>query len=207
MPVLRSIRERFARERPLDGVRVGACLHVTAETAVLVRTLASGGASVALAAANPLSTQDDVAEALADVAEVHGRRGDDAAAYAAGIEALAAGAPDLALDDGGDLIAAAHERLAGAMEETTTGLVRLRAMELRCPVLAVNEALSERAFNDRYGTGQSTLDGIVRATDILLAGRTLVVLGYGWTGRGVAQRARGAGASVIVCEYDTLRAL
>src|SRR4051794_31094445 len=200
MPVLRSIRERFARERPLGGVRVAVCLHVTAETAVLVRTLAEGGASVALAAANPLSTQDDVAEALGDVAAVHGRRGDDAAAYARGIAALAEGAPQLALDDGADLIAATHETLRGGIEETTTGLARLRGMDLRCPVLAVNEALAERAFNDRYGTGQSTLDGIVRATNILLAGRVLVVLGYGWTGRGVAQRARGAGASVIVCE-------
>src|SRR3954466_770292 len=207
MPVLRSIRECFARERPLDGVRVAACLHVTAETAVLVRTLAAGGASVALAAAKPLSTQDDVAQALGGLAEVHGRRGDDAAAYARGIAALAEGAPHLALDDGADLIAATHETLRGGIEETTTGLVRLRAMVLRCPVLAVNEALAERAFNDRYGTGQSTLDGIVRATNILLAGRTLVVLGYGWTGRGVALRARGAGASVIVCEVDPLRAL
>src|SRR4051794_4511267 len=207
MPVLRSIRERFTRERPLDGVRVGACLHVTAETAVLVRTLASGGAEVALAAANPLSTQDDVAEALRDVAEVHGRRGDDADAYVAGVRALVERSPQVALDDGADLIAATHESLTGGIEETTTGLLRLRGMELRCPVLAVNEALAERAFNDRYGTGQSTLDGIVRATNILLAGRTLVVLGYGWTGRGVAQRARGAGASVVVCEVDPLRAL
>jgi adenosylhomocysteinase len=207
MPVLRSIRERFARDRPLDGVRVAACLHVTAETAVLVRTLAEGGADVALAAANPLSTQDDVAEALGGVADVHGRRGDDAAAYAEGIAALAKGDPQIALDDGADLIAATHETLRGGIEETTTGLVRLRAMDLRCPVLAVNEALAERAFNDRYGTGQSALDGIVRATNVLLAGRTLVVLGYGWTGRGVALRARGAGASVIVCEVDPLRAL
>ena len=207
MPVLRSIRERFARERPLDGVRVAACLHVTAETAVLVRALSAGGAEVSLAAANPLSTQDDVAEALRDVADVHGRRGDDADAYVAGIRALVDGAPQVALDDGADLIAATHESLTGGIEETTTGLVRLRGMELRCPVLAVNEALAERAFNDRYGTGQSTLDGIVRATNILLAGRTLVVLGYGWTGRGVALRARGAGASVIVCEVDPLRAL
>jgi adenosylhomocysteinase len=207
MPVLRSIRERFERERPLDGVRVAACLHVTAETANLVRALRAGGAEVALAAANPLSTQDDVAEALGDVADVHGRRGDDAAAYAKGIAALASGGPQIALDDGADLIAATHERLRGGIEETTTGLVRLRAMDLACPVLAVNEALAERVFNDRYGTGQSTLDGIVRATDILLAGRTIVVLGYGWTGRGVALRARGAGASVIVCEVDPLRAL
>src|SRR3954447_14904038 len=149
MPVLRSIRERFARERPLDGVRVAACLHVTAETANLVRALAAGGATVALAAANPLSTQDDVAEALDGLAEVHGRRGDDADAYVQGIAALARAVPQIALDDGGDLIAAAHEGLTGATEETTTGLVRLRAMELACPVLAVNEAIAERAFNDR----------------------------------------------------------
>src|SRR3954454_3563403 len=207
MPVLRSIRERFARERPLDGVRVAACLHVTAETAVLVRTLREGGAEVALAAANPLSTQDDVAEALGDVADVHGRRGDDAAAYAKGIAAPPAGGPQTPLDDGADLIAATHQTLRGGIEETTTGLVRLRAMQLRCPVLAVNEALAERASNDRYGTGESTLDGIVRPTNILLTGRVLVVLGYGWTGRGVALRARGAGASVIVCEVDPLRAL
>src|SRR5947199_4860327 len=151
MPVLRSIRERFAHERPLDGVAVAACLHVTAETANLVRALAAGGARVALAAANPLSTQDDVAEALTGLAEVHGRRGDDAAAYAAGIAALAGAAPQIALDDGADLIAAAHGGLTGATEETTTGLVRLRATELLCPVLAVNEAVAERAFNDRYG--------------------------------------------------------
>jgi adenosylhomocysteinase len=172
-----------------------------------VHALRAGGAEVALAAANPLSTQDDVAEALREVAEVHGRRGDDAEAYAQGIAALAAAQPQIALDDGADLIAATHEGLTGGIEETTTGLVRLRGMDLRCPVLAVNEALAERAFNDRYGTGQSTLDGIVRATNILLAGRTLVVLGYGWTGRGVALRARGAGASVIVCEVDPLHAL
>jgi adenosylhomocysteinase len=207
MPVLRSIRERFAAERPLDGVRVAACLHVTAETANLVRALAAGGATVALAAANPLSTQDDVAEALDGLAEVHGRHGDDADAYVRGIAALAEDAPQVALDDGGDLIAAAQAGLTGATEETTTGLVRLRAMQLACPVLAVNEALAERAFNDRYGTGQSALDGIVRATNVLLAGRTVVVFGYGWTGRGVAQRARGAGAHVVVCEVDALRAL
>jgi len=207
MPVLRSIRERFERERPLEGVTVAACLHVTAETANLVRALRAGGAEVALAAANPLSTQDDVADALREEAEVHGHRGEDVDAYVAGIKALAESAPQIALDDGGDLIAATHRKLTGGIEETTTGLVRLRAMELGCPVLAVNEALAERAFNDRYGTGQSTLDGIVRATNVLLAGRTLVVIGYGWTGRGVALRARGAGASVIVCEVDPLRAL
>src|SRR5436190_617944 len=152
MPVLRSIRERFARERPLDGVRVAACLHVTAETAVLMRTLAAGGAHVALAAANPLSTQDDVAEALGDVAEVHGRRGDDAAAYAKGIAALAAAEPDVALDDGADLIAATHERLRGGIEETTTGLVRLRALEARMEGFEVMPALAAAERGDVFVT-------------------------------------------------------
>src|SRR4051794_5526609 len=221
MPVLRSIRERFERERPLEGLRVAACLHVTAETANLVRTLMAGGAQTALAAANPLSTQDDTAAALVERhgAEVHAVRGEDAAAYAANVTALAAGDPQVTIDDGADLITVLHaagdgqraKALLGAMEETTTGLVQVRALEaegrLACPVLAVNEALTERAFNDRYGTGQSTLDGILRATNLLLAGHTLVVFGYGWTGRGVAIRARGAGASVIVCEVDPLAAL
>jgi adenosylhomocysteinase len=220
MPVLRSIRERFGRERPLAGVVVGACLHVTAETAVLVRTLLAGGAGVALCSANPLSVQDDTAAALVEVdgAEVHAVRGEDADAYAANVAAVLAREPRVTIDDGADLITVAHaarrdlaERMLGGMEETTTGLVRVRALEaegrLACPVLAVNEALAERTFNDRYGTGQSTLDGILRATNLLLAGRTLVVLGYGWTGRGVAVRARGAGASVLVCEVDPLAAL
>jgi adenosylhomocysteinase len=220
MPVLGSIRERFGRERPLAGVVVGACLHVTAETAVLMRTLLAGGASVALCSANPLSVQDDTAAALLEVegAEVHAVRGEDADAYAANVAAVLAREPRVTIDDGADLITVAHaarrelaERMLGGMEETTTGLVRVRALEaegrLACPVLAVNEALAERTFNDRYGTGQSTLDGILRATNLLLAGRTLVVLGYGWTGRGVAVRARGAGASVLVCEVDPLAAL
>jgi adenosylhomocysteinase len=218
MPVLRRVGERFAAEAPLAGLTVACCLHVTAETASLVRALRAGGAEVALAAANPLSTQDDVAAALAaeDGVEVHATRGTDLAAYAEGIAAVAARAPAVALDDGADLIERLHadgaaEALLGASEETTTGLVRLRALDaaggLRCAVVAVNEALAERAFNDRYGTGQSTLDGILRATNTLLAGRTLVVLGYGWTGRGVAERARGAGASVVVCEVDPVRAL
>jgi adenosylhomocysteinase len=220
MPVLRSIRERFERERPLDGISVGLCLHVTAETANLVRTLMAGGARAMLCAANPLSTQDDTAAALVDRygAEVHAVRGEDVDAYAANVAALVAGEPQVTIDDGADLITVLHaaggeraERLLGAMEETTTGLVRIRGLEaegrLACPVYAVNEARSERAFNDRYGTGQSTLDGILRATNLLLAGRTFVVLGYGWTGRGVAIRARGAGASVIVCEVDPLAAL
>ena len=199
MPVLRSIRARFGAERPLDGVRVGACLHVTAETANLVRTLREGGAHVDLCAANPFVTQEDVAEALGDGVHV----GD----YAAGLDAVAAAEPDIVLDDGAELIARTHERLRGATEETRSGLVHLRSTALGCPVLAVNEAAAERALNDRFGTGQSALDGILRATRLLLAGQTVVVLGYGWTGRGVALRARGAGASVVVCEVDALRAL
>ncbi|MEA2316793.1 MAG: adenosylhomocysteinase [Solirubrobacteraceae bacterium] len=220
MPVLRSIRERFERDRPLDGISVALCLHVTAETANLVRTLMAGGARTALCAANPLSTQDDTAAALVERygAEVRAVRGEDADAYVANVAALAAEGPQITIDDGADLISFLHAaggdraaQLLGAMEETTTGLVRIRGLEaegrLACPVYAVNEARSERAFNDRYGTGQSTLDGILRATNLLLAGRTIVVLGYGWTGRGVALRARGAGASVIVCEVDPLAAL
>jgi adenosylhomocysteinase len=210
MPVLRSIRERFAAERPLAGVRVGACLHVTAETANLARTLAAGGAEVALCAANPLSTQDDVADALAGELLVRARRGEDPAP---GQREVAAWGPAVTLDDGADLLALLHDEqelpggFLGATEETTTGLVRARALGLRCPVVALNEARTERVFNDHNGTGQSTLDGILRATNVLLAGRTVVVLGYGFTGRGIATRARGAGAQVIVCEVDPLRAL
>jgi adenosylhomocysteinase len=219
MPVLGSVRKRFAEERPLDGLRVAACLHVTSETANLVRTLMAGGALVELCASNPLTTQDDVAAALVGHGvAVHAIRGESGDAYGAHVIAAAARAPQVTLDDGADLLSVLHagdERwraaLIGGTEETTTGLVRLRALQeegrLRCPVLAVNEALTERTFNDRYGTGQSTLDGILRATNLLLAGRTVVVVGYGWTGKGVALRARGAGASVIVCEVDPLRAL
>ncbi len=215
MPVLRSIGERFAAERPLDGVRIGACLHVTSETANLVRALRAGGAQVALCAPNPLSTQDDVAAALvADGVEVHAINGEDMDSWAAHVVAVAAVAPQVTLDDGADLITALHAREQaplGGTEETTTGLVRLRSLEaagkLACPVIAVNEAFTERAFNDRHGTGQSAIDGIVRATNLLLAGRTFVVIGYGWTGQGVALRAKGLGASVIVCEVDPLRAL
>jgi adenosylhomocysteinase len=219
MPVLRSIRARLAAERTLAGLRVGACLHVTAETACLVRALAAGGAEVALCAANPLTTQDEVVAALLeDGCDTHGRRGEDADAYAAGVIAVVDGAPQVTLDDGADLLSVLHaarpellDGLTGGTEETTTGLVRLRVLEsegrLACPVIAVNEARTERLFNDHYGTGQSTLDGILRATNLLLAGKTLVVLGYGWTGKGVALRARGAGAQVIVCEVDPMRAL
>ncbi|MFP5362565.1 MAG: adenosylhomocysteinase [Thermoleophilia bacterium] len=220
MPVLRSIRERFERQRPLDGVRVAACLHVTSETANLLRTLIAGGAEADLCASNPLTTQDDVAAALVDRlgVGVHAVRGEDAEAYGGHVVALATRAPHITLDDGADLLSVLHagdpswrRSLVGGTEETTTGLVRLRALQhdglLSCPVLAVNESLTERTFNDRYGTGQSTLDGILRATNMLLAGRTVVVIGYGWTGKGVAQRAKGAGASVIVCEVDPMRAL
>jgi len=215
MPVLRSLGERFAGERPLAGVKVGACLHVTSETANLVRTLRAGGAEVALCAPNPLSTQDDVAAALADDGvEVHAIRGEDMDAWAAHVVAVAAGEPQITLDDGADLVIALHAQgkpPRGGTEETTTGLVRLRRLEadgqLQCPIIAANEAFTERAFNDRHGTGQSALDGIVRATNLLLAGRTLVVIGYGWTGQGIALRAKGLGAQVVVCEVDPLRAL
>ncbi len=217
MPVLRSIRERFASERPLDGVRVAACLHVTAETANLMAALKAGGAEAALCSANPLSTQDEVAAALAgDGVPVLAARGEDADSYARHVVALAEWGPQVTLDDGADLLMLMHGReltegLIGGAEETTTGLLRLRRLEadggLRCPVLAVNESRTERTFNDRYGTGQSALDGILRATNLLLAGQTLVLLGYGYTGKGIAQRARGAGAVVVVCEVDPVPAL
>lgn len=220
MPVLGAVRGRFARERPLEGRLIAACLHVTPETANLVRALRAGGAEVALCAANPLSTQDDVGAALVAEhgVEVLARHGEDRAAYEAHLRALVALRPQIVIDDGAELIVCAHHgdgeaaaALAGATEETNTGLVRLRAMAaggaLRCAVLAVNETRTERIFNDRYGTGQSTLDGILRATNLLLAGRAVVVLGYGSAGRGVAQRAKGAGAAVIVCEVDPVCAL
>src|SRR5215212_9458689 len=219
MPVLRSLGERFAAERPLEGIHIGACLHVTSETANLVRALRAGGARVSLCAPNPLSTQDDVAAALAeDGVEVHAVRGEDMDEWASHVAAVVATGPQITLDDGADLVTAIHvvrkdllPGLVGGTEETTTGLVRLRALEadgaLACPIIAVNEAFTERAFNDRHGTGQSALDGIVRATNLLLAGMTVVVLGYGWTGQGVALRAKGLGAQVIVCEVDPLRGL
>ncbi|MBV9192583.1 MAG: adenosylhomocysteinase [Solirubrobacterales bacterium] len=220
MPVLGRVRERFAVERPLDGIRLAACLHVTAETANLILALQSGGALTALCSANPLSTQDDVASALVleHGVQVRALRGESLDTYAAHVRALLDGAPQVTIDDGADLLVTAHhvggEALAGLIggtEETTTGLVRLRRLEergvLACPVLAVNEAHTERALNDRHGTGQSALDGIVRASHVLLAGHTVVVLGYGAAGQGIAERARGAGAAVIVCEVDPLHAL
>ncbi len=220
MPVLARIRDRFRQQRPLEGVRIAACLHVTAETANLVLTLVAGGATASLCSANPLSAQDDVASALvADHGvEVRALYGEDLDTYGEHVRALLAGAPQVTIDDGADLLVTAHalgdgalEQLIGGTEETTTGLVRLRRLQeegrLACPVLAVNEARTERALNDRHGTGQSALDGIIRASHVLLAGHTVVVVGYGWAGQGVAERARGAGAAVIVCEVDPLRAL
>lgn len=220
MPVLRAVRERFERERPLAGVRLAACLHVTAETANLMLTLAAGGAEPALCSANPLSAQDDVAATLVHDhgLEVRAVRGEDLSAYAGHVRALLQASPEITMDDGADLLITAHElggealeSLRGGVEETTTGLVRLRRLqergELLKPVIAANEARTERALNDRHGTGQSALDGIVRASNVLLAGHTMVVVGYGWAGQGIAERARGAGAAVIVCEVDPLRAL
>ena len=220
MPVLRLIRERFARERPLEGIRVGACLHVTTETANLMRTLQAGGAQVVLAASNPLSTKDDVAAAL--VAEygipTFARRGEDRDTYYAHLNAVADTHPQLTMDDGCDLVSLLHserpaqirEVLAGT-EETTTGVIRLKAMAadgaLGFPVIAVNEAQTKHLFDNRYGTGQSTVDGVLRATNILLAGRKVVIAGYGWVGRGIATRMAGMGAHVAVIEVDPVRAL
>jgi adenosylhomocysteinase len=220
MPVLRAIRERFARERPLAGLRIAACLHVTTETANLMRTLRDGGASVALCASNPLSTQDDVAAALA--AEWHlpvfARRGEDRDTYYRHIHQVLDTRPHLTMDDGADLVSTIHHarqellgEVLGGSEETTTGVIRLRSMAragvLRYPIVAVNDALTKHLFDNRYGTGQSTLDGLLRATNLLLAGRTLAVAGYGNCGRGLAMRARGMGAQVVVTEVDPVRAL
>jgi adenosylhomocysteinase len=220
MPVLRSIRAQFERTRPLEGVVVGACLHVTAETANLVRTLKLGGASVALCASNPLSTQDDVAAALVWEHEisVFAHRGVDREGYYRHIQAVLATAPNVTLDDGADLVSAVHREhrpliagMLGGTEETTTGVIRLRAMaregQLGYPIIAVNDARTKHFFDNRYGTGQSAIDGVIRATNILLAGRTFTVCGYGFCGRGIAARARGHGAHVIVTEVDPVRAL
>jgi adenosylhomocysteinase len=220
MPVLAAIRERFDRDRPLDGLRISACLHVTTETANLARTLAAGGADVVLCASNPLSTQDDAAAALVEEygISVFAIRGEDNETYYSHIEAAVDHRPQLTMDDGADVIGVLHKErrdqlpeIIGGTEETTTGVIRLRALEaqgdLAFPIVAVNEAKTKHLFDNRYGTGQSTIDGIVRATNVLLAGRRFVVAGYGWTGRGVALRARGLGAHVIVTEVDPVRAL
>jgi adenosylhomocysteinase len=243
MPVLAQIRERFERERPLDGVRVSACLHVTTETANLMRTLRAGGADVVLCASNPLSTQDDVAAYLVEEAgvAVHAVRGEDDDRYYRHVRSALEHRPAITMDDGADVVGALHmmalerwddlavpvrswaeglaederravvEGVRGSTEETTTGVIRLRSMArdgvLQFPVIAVNDSDTKHLFDNRYGTGQSTLDGIIRATNMLLAGSTVVVAGYGWCGRGVAVRAQGAGAKVIVTEVDPLRAL
>jgi adenosylhomocysteinase len=220
MPVLRQIRERFEREKPLRGVTIGACLHVTTETANLVRTLMAGGADVGLCASNPLSTQDETAAALVDRydAEVFAIHGEDNETYYRHINAVCDKRPQITMDDGADVISVLHTQrtdqladIIGGTEETTTGVIRLKALEaqgkLGFPIIAVNEASTKHLFDNRYGTGQSTLDGIIRATNVLLAGSRVVVVGYGWCGRGVAMRAKGAGAHVIVCEIDPLRAL
>jgi adenosylhomocysteinase len=220
MPVLRQIRERFAKDRPLDGVRVSACLHVTTETANLARTLQAGGADVVLTASNPLSTQDDVAASLVSHYEipVFAIKGEDNATYYDHIKRALDHKPHMTMDDGADLVSELHKNrtelmngIIGGTEETTTGVIRLRAMAadgaLRFPVIAVNDSMTKHLFDNRYGTGQSTIDGIVRATNVLLAGRTLVVAGYGWCSRGIAGRAKGMGANVIVTEIDPLKAL
>ncbi|MGH7610782.1 MAG: adenosylhomocysteinase [Candidatus Dormibacteria bacterium] len=219
MPVLAQVKERFERDQPLRDLRLGACLHVTAETANLILTLAAGGATVALCASNPLSTQDSVAAALVERGiAVFARRGEDHDSYYSHIESVLASDPQITMDDGADLVSLLHQRpkeqaagVLGSLEETTTGVIRLRAMAeagvLRFPVIAVNEAQTKHLFDNRYGTGQSTIDGLIRATNLLLAGRTLVVCGYGWCGRGLAARARGMGAQVIVTEVEPVRAL
>jgi adenosylhomocysteinase len=220
MPVLRLIRERFKKERPLEGVRIAACLHVTTETANLMHTLHDGGAEVVLTASNPLSTQDDVAAALVTHYEipVFAVKGEDNVTYYKHINAALDYQPNITMDDGADLVSTLHkdrrellEDVIGGTEETTTGVIRLRAMAadgaLEFPVVAVNDAMTKHFFDNRYGTGQSTIDGILRATNILLAGKNFVVAGYGWCGRGLAMRARGMGASVIVTEVDPLPAL
>lgn len=220
MPVLRAIRERFEREKPLKGVRVAACLHVTTETANLMRTLQAGGADVVLAASNPLSTQDDVAASLVvhDEIPVYAIKGEDNETYYKHIEAVLNHRPQITMDDGADLVSTIHktrrdllEVIIGGTEETTTGVIRLKAMAkdgaLEFPVIAINDSNTKHLFDNRYGTGQSTIDGVIRATNILLAGRTVVVAGYGWCSRGIASRAQGMGANVIVTEINPLRAL
>ena len=220
MPVLRLIRERFEKEKPLKGIRMSACLHVTAETANLMRTLQAGGADVVLTASNPLSTQDDVAAALVNIWEIptFAIKGEDNVTYYRHLSAALDHKPQMTMDDGADLVSVLHKDrrellpgIIGGTEETTTGVIRLRAMAadkmLNFPVIAVNDAMTKHFFDNRYGTGQSTIDGIIRATNVLLAGKNFVVAGYGWCGRGLASRARGMGAQVIVTEIDPLKAL
>jgi len=220
MPVLRLIRERFKNEKPLKGVKIGCCLHVTTETANLVRTLKEGGAEVRLCASNPLSTQDDVAASLVKDfgIPVFAIKGEARSTYYKHIKDVLSMKPDLTMDDGADLVSTIHKlkenefpNIIGGTEETTTGVIRLRAMAkdgiLRYPIIAVNDAYTKHLFDNRYGTGQSTIDGILRATNILFSGKIVVVCGYGWCGRGIAKRAMGMGARVVICEVDPLKAL
>src|SRR5215472_13661694 len=220
MPVLRLIRERFERDKPLNGVRMSGCLHITTETANLAITLKAGGADLVLCASNPLSTQDDVAAALVSEYGIptFAIKGEDEQTYYRHINAVLDHQPQMTMDDGCDLVSTLHTSRAdlipaiiGGMEETTTGVIRLRSMQgqgvLKFPVLAVNDSDTKHLFDNRYGTGQSSLDAIIRATNILIAGRTIVVFGYGWCGRGVASRAHGLGANVVICEVDPTRAL
>ena len=220
MPVLRLIRERFAKEKPLKGIRISACLHVTTETANLARTLQVGGADVVLCASNPLSTQDDVAASLVANYEipVFAIKGEDNQVYYEHIHAALDHKPHITMDDGADLVGTMHkdrrevlDGITGGTEETTTGVIRLRAMAadgvLEYPIVAVNDALTKHLFDNRYGTGQSTIDGVIRATNVLIAGKTVVIAGYGWCSRGIAMRAKGLGANVIVTEVDPLKAL
>ncbi|MDR1412643.1 MAG: adenosylhomocysteinase, partial [Actinomycetes bacterium] len=220
MPVLTSIRERFAVDRPFAGLRIGGCMHITTETANLARALVAGGAELSLCASNPLSTQDDVAAALAlrYGVSIFAIKGEDTETYYRHIDEVIASRPHITMDDGADVVGRIHARfpealddIIGGTEETTTGVIRLKAMAadaaLRYPIVAVNDANTKHMFDNRYGTGQSTIDGVIRATNRLIAGRTVVVSGYGWCGKGAAMRARGLGASVIVCEVDPLAAL
>jgi adenosylhomocysteinase len=220
MPVLNLIKQRFAKERPLKGLKIAACLHVTTETGVLAGVLKAGGAEVFICASNPLSTQDDVAASLVKDSKmaVFAIKGEDTKTYYSHIKSVLAAKPDITMDDGADLVstihsgpACSHSNIIGGTEETTTGVIRLRALalegKLRYPIIAVNDAMTKHLFDNRYGTGQSTIDGIIRATNKLLAGANFVVCGYGWCGKGAAMRANGLGAKVIVVEVDPLRAL
>jgi adenosylhomocysteinase len=220
MPVLREIRQRFEKEKPLKDKKMSACLHITAETANLARTLKAGGADIVLCASNPLSTQDDIAAALVKVygIPVFAINGEDNQQYYSHIHSCLKHKPVITMDDGADLVSVLHKEykthcknIYASMEETTTGVIRLRAMDknnaLRIPVFAVNDAMTKHLFDNRYGTGQSTVDGIIRATDILLAGKTVTIAGYGWCGRGVAQRMKGMGANVIITEVNPMKAL
>ncbi len=220
MPVLKQIRKKWNKTKPLKGVKTSSCMHVTCETANLMRTLKAGGADVFLCASNPLSTQDDVAASLVKDygIKVHARRGEDKKTYFKHLESAIKHQPQITMDDGADLLSLLHTKykkqaftIKGSMEETTTGVIRLKALEqqekLMVPIIAVNDARTKNLFDNRYGTGQSTLDGIIRATDILIAGKNIVVAGYGWCGRGFAMRARGMGANVIITEVDSIKAI